>query len=431
MKLFFLLIGDITLFFLSLFFTLSIRYSDRALDAFMEHLPAFVVMFLIYEVVLFSAGFWDKRFTPTSSRVFNTLLPVQAISMFLMASVFYAFPVYHVTPKTNLLLFSVILFGFMYLWRVFGTRILTLKYLPVLMIGKDEFLEGRFKTKNLWGIRISDKVTKLEGLNNIKEILDKNKLDTVIVDIDSYPRIDVLYRLIFENINIIDAKTLKEEIRQKVDLTRIDQLWFIQNTKSKEELWASASRRLIDMMLSLPLLLIYFLIYPVLAYLIKKDGGPALFEMERVGLGGKIFTIKKFRSMTPDLEGEQKNIDHKKEVTKIGEFIRKSSLDEFPQVLSILKGDMSFVGPRPEIPELVEKYEKEIKHYSMRHMVKPGLSGWAQIKQKAAPHHTQDSDLTAEKLSYDLYYIKNHSVFLYVKICLKTLSYLFNRTNQG
>lgn len=431
MKLFFLLLGDLALFFTSLFLTLSIRYSDRIGDAFTEHLPAFCVMFLIYEVILFSAGFWDKRFTPTSSKVFNTLLPAQIIAMFLMATVFYAFPVYHVAPKTNLLIFSIILFAFMYLWRVFGTRLLTLKYLPVLMIGEDKFLERRFESKNLWGIKITQKVSKLEGVSNIKKILEDQKLDTVLVDIDAYPRIDVLYRLIFENINVVDSKTLKEEIQEKIDLTRVDQLWFIQNAKSKEELWASASRRLIDILLALPVLLIYIMAYPVLSYLIKKDGGPVLFEMERVGLGGKIFTIKKFRSMTPDKDGDKKIIDHNKKTTKIGEFMRKTALDEFPQVLSILRGDMSFVGPRPEIPELVEKYDKEIKHYSMRHMVKPGLSGWAQIKQKTAPHHTKDTDLTSEKLSYDLYYIKNHSMFLYVKICLKTLAYLFNRTNQG
>ena len=359
MKLFFLLIGDFALFFLSLFLTLSIRYTDRLQEAFMEHLPAFAVMFLIYEVVLFSAGFWDKRFTPTSSRVFNTLLPAQVIAMFLMASVFYAFPVYHIAPKTNLLIFSIILFAFMYVWRVLGTRILTLKYLPVLMIGEDKFLEKRFKDKNLWGIKIKSKVSKLEGISNIKERLKEEKLDTVLVDIDAYPRIDVLYRLIFENINVLDIKTLKEEIQEKVDLTRVDQLWFIQNAKSKEELWASASRRLVDILLAIPVLMGYLFLYPILSYLIKKDGGPTLFEMERVGLGGKIFTIKKFRSMTPDKEGEVKLVDHDKKVTRVGEFIRKTSIDEFPQVLSILKGDMSFVGPRPEVPELVKKYEEK------------------------------------------------------------------------
>jgi lipopolysaccharide/colanic/teichoic acid biosynthesis glycosyltransferase len=111
--------------------------------------------------------------------------------------------------------------------------------------------------------------------------------------------------------------------------------------------------------------------------------------------------------------------------------MRKTALDELPQVMSVIKGDMSFIGPRPEIPSLVEKYEKEIEHYQIRHLVKPGLSGWAQVMQKQAPHHSADVELTREKLAYDLFYIKNHSPFLYIIIVLKTIKSLMNRTNHG
>ena len=135
--------------------------------------------------------------------------------------------------------------------------------------------------------------------------------------------------------------------------------------------------------------------------------------------------------MSPDPEGDKQLVGHTKEVTKIGAFMRKTGLDELPQVMSIIKGDMSFIGPRPEIPSLVEEYTEQIEHYMIRYLVKPGLSGWAQVMQKSAPHHTADVDLTREKLAYDLYYIKNHSAFLYFIIVLKTIKSVLNRTNHG
>jgi len=114
----------------------------------------------------------------------------------------------------------------------------------------------------------------------------------------------------------------------------------------------------------------------------------------------------------------------KNEITRVGAFLRKSRIDELPQLWGVLRGDISLIGPRPELPSLVKQYEKEIPYYNVRHLIKPGLSGWAQIYHDAHPHHNLDTLETARKLSYDLYYIKNRSFLLDIKIALRTLKIL-------
>ena len=155
-------------------------------------------------------------------------------------------------------------------------------------------------------------------------------------------------------------------------------------------------KRFFDLVLAVPVLIIYGLLLPVLSYWVRKDGGDTFFEMQRVGMKGEIFTIRKFRSMTPDLGEDKQLVGHSKEVTKIWGIHAQDGLDELPQVMSVIQGNMSFIGPRPEIPSLVEKYEKEIEHYQIRHLVKPGLSGWAQVMQTNAPIILQTLSLHAK-----------------------------------
>jgi lipopolysaccharide/colanic/teichoic acid biosynthesis glycosyltransferase len=158
----------------------------------------------------------------------------------------------------------------------------------------------------------------------------------------------------------------------------------------------------------------------VIAGLIKLDsGGPVFFTQERVGADGKIFTLFKFRSMYMNAEEATGPVfagEHDTRVTRVGRRLRATRLDELPQLLNVLKGDMSFVGPRPERPYFVEQFAKEIPYYSQRLRVKPGITGWAQV------NYTYCATLedTVEKLCLDLYYIKNMSLLLDLLIMLKT-----------
>ena len=155
-----------------------------------------------------------------------------------------------------------------------------------------------------------------------------------------------------------------------------------------------------------------------------EDRGPLFVVQERVGKGGTLFTLYKFRTMTGNDSGQYQNGKTKLRVTHVGNFLRKSRIDELPQLWSLLVGEQSWVGPRPELPALVTDYLKTIPNYDLRHLVLPGLSGWAQIYHQAHPHHQADVTETARKLSYDLYYIKHRSLILDIDITLKTLKAL-------
>ena len=161
-------------------------------------------------------------------------------------------------------------------------------------------------------------------------------------------------------------------------------------------------------------------IMAITAILIKLENpGPAMFIQERVGQGGKLFRIYKFRSMTIKEAGAEDKFAtaEKARVTKVGKFIRKFRIDELPQFFNVLKGEMALIGPRPEQDSFVKQFEQEIPFYGYRHMVKPGISGWAQVVQGYA----DDTESTSEKLAHDLYYIKNLSFWLDINIVFKTI----------
>jgi lipopolysaccharide/colanic/teichoic acid biosynthesis glycosyltransferase len=154
--------------------------------------------------------------------------------------------------------------------------------------------------------------------------------------------------------------------------------------------------------------------------LLRLSGSPAFITNERVGKGGTVFKMFKLRTMLYNDRGDEK-LRAKNRVTALGKFLRKSRIDELPQLWNILAGDVSFIGPRPELPTLVAVYEAEIPYYQVRHLIQPGLSGWAQIRDYDAPKGGPDVERTKVKLSYDLYYLKRRSFGLDLSITLKTL----------
>ena len=149
-------------------------------------------------------------------------------------------------------------------------------------------------------------------------------------------------------------------------------------------------------------------------------GAPVLFSQERVGLHGKTFRVLKFRSMTVDAEGDGKArwaTKNDSRVTRVGNFIRRTRIDELPQLLNVMAGDMAFIGPRPERPEFVRQLAETIPYFNARHCVKPGITGWAQL---CYPYGASEID-ARQKLQFDLYYVKNHSLFLDFMIALNTV----------
>jgi len=172
------------------------------------------------------------------------------------------------------------------------------------------------------------------------------------------------------------------------------------------------------------LLALTFPLWPVIALAIKwESSGPIFYSQERIGANGKLFRLTKFRSMINNAEigrpvWAQKNDPR---VTRMGNILRRTHLDELPQMINIIKGDLSLVGPRPERMEFVKELEKQIPHYNIRHIIKPGFTGWAQVNF----HYARTPMDTYEKFQYDLYYLKNRSLILDFSILLKTINLIF------
>ncbi|MDA8413295.1 MAG: TIGR03013 family PEP-CTERM/XrtA system glycosyltransferase [Desulfobacteraceae bacterium] len=242
-----------------------------------------------------------------------------------------------------------------------------------------------------------------------------------------FPLRDVL-RCKLNSIQIMDAPALYERVQDKLMLESITPSWFIFSDGFRRTSIFSFFKRAVDIVLSITGLLLTLPFIPLIALAIKLDSsGPVLFRQVRIGNKEHQFLLYKFRSMRLDAEqlsGAVWAQENDPRVTMLGRFLRNSRIDEIPQLINVLKGDMSFVGPRPERPEFVEKLKQIIPYYSKRHFIRPGLTGWAQVRY---PYGASVED-AVEKLRYDLCYIKNIGPFLDTLIFFETIKVvLFGR----
>jgi sugar transferase (PEP-CTERM system associated) len=215
--------------------------------------------------------------------------------------------------------------------------------------------------------------------------------------------------------------TVYEQYTGKIAVENLRPSWLIFSEGFKKTRLQSAVKRLVDIALAVTGLVLGAPFFVLTALLVKATSpGPVLYRQQRVGQHGREFTIYKFRSMRADAEAASGAVwaqQNDARVTPVGKFLRKSRLDELPQLWNILRGDMSFVGPRPERPEFVRQLTEQIPYYGQRHVVRPGLTGWAQVKY---PYGSTVED-ALEKLQYELFYIKHMSVGFDVFIVLKTV----------
>jgi sugar transferase (PEP-CTERM system associated) len=230
-----------------------------------------------------------------------------------------------------------------------------------------------------------------------------------------------LLRIKTAGVHVNDFSSFIERETGRVDLDTVNPSWLIfSDGFSSGRAVSSFAKRMFDIGASALLLLLALPLIALFAVLVKLDSkGPAFFRQTRVGLYGESFDVVKLRSMRNDAEagGAQWASQNDPRVTRIGSFIRKVRIDELPQAWSVLKGEMSFVGPRPERPEFVADLEEQLPYYAERHMVKPGITGWAQVNY---PYGASIED-SRHKLEYDLYYAKNYTPFLDFLIILQTL----------
>jgi len=251
----------------------------------------------------------------------------------------------------------------------------------------------------------------------------KNDIDEVVVAVDDRRGlpVDELLDCKMSGFDVIEVSSFFEKETYKIQLDTVHPSWLMFSDGFSVNHLATLVKRLFDLLASSLVFLIAWPFIVLTALAVWMEGRfkePILYSQHRVGQNWKLFKVYKFRSMRVDAEknGAQWAQQNDPRVTKVGAFIRKTRLDEFPQLWNVLKGDMSFVGPRPERPEFVEDLAKNIPYYSERHRVKPGITGWAQM---CYAYGSSQED-AIQKLQYDLYYVKNYSLFLDLIILIQT-----------
>ena len=263
--------------------------------------------------------------------------------------------------------------------------------------------------------------------DEMEKIIKENKVDLLVIVKDmqspSFKKyLKRLFELKVNGLKVLSYEIFNEEIQKKIDASKIDEEWLLQSNGFDilNDGMQKNMKRGADLVIASTLMILLSPVALIAAILIKLESkGPIIFKQVRIGENMVPFKVYKFRSMKiHDPKKYSKYAqDNDNRVTKIGNFMRKTRIDELPQLFCILKGTMSFVGPRPEWDILAKEYEKQIPYYNLRHMIKPGLTGWAQVMY---PYGENIED-TKRKLEYDLYYLKHQDLILDVLIILKTV----------
>lgn len=438
-----LFLGDLIAFFLALFLVLFFRLREVPnVGIFFDHIASFSIILVLWFVVFFIAGLYEKHTLIIRSKIPTVILYAQLVNSGIAVLFFYLIPFFGIAPKTNLFLYVVISFCLILIWRIRGTSILTFhgRENAILIARGDEAreLENEVNNNPRYGLRFVSSIDpKSVEIPNLREEIRKqifsNNIQIVVADFGD-PKIETilpsLYELIFSKVRFFDMNKVYEDIFDRIPMSLVQYNWFIENVSGSVNKIYDLIKRFIDVAVAIVAGIISLVFYPLTIAAIKlEDGGPTFIIQERIGKNGRTVKIFKFRSMTTNDQGEY-STDAAKDnlVTKVGSFLRKSRIDELPQLWNVLRGDLSLIGPRPELPALADHYEKEIPYYNVRHLIKPGLSGWAQLYQRLPPKGAVALNETNLKLSYDLYYIKNRSLMLDLKIILKTIKTLLSRS---
>lgn len=438
-----LIIGDIIVFNLALWLTLLVRYFELpTIERLAQHVPPFLTITAVWLGFFFILGLYDKHTNLLKKLLVNRILTAQIINVVVAGALFFVLP-FGITPKTNLIIYLVISILLLSLWRLRAVPLLSPKqrHKAVLIADGPEAIElvdeiNNNDRYNYYFIRIVDEQT----LSNTEDfeakilsLMEREKIELIVAD----PRGDsiksflpVLFDLSFLKFEFtfLDFNRLYEDTFDRVPVTMLQYEWFITNISQSKKTTYDLVKRSIDILGALVLMVPTILLFPFVAAAIKlEDKGPLLYHPTRVGQFNHPITIYKFRTKN-GADAGQAALSSTLVDTKVGLWLRRLRIDELPQLVNVLRGDLSFIGPRPEMPALAEVYAREIPYYNARHLMKPGLSGWAQINNFDVPRGGVDVARTTTKLSYDLFYLERRSFLLDLQIAFKTIAAIIMRT---
>ncbi|MFA6995451.1 MAG: exopolysaccharide biosynthesis polyprenyl glycosylphosphotransferase [Patescibacteria group bacterium] len=433
-KKFILFLGDLTGLHLALLLTLIIRY-PQALWAnnWQNHWFNFLPVFIIWLLILYINDLYNLNLKVASRQFLGRLSNTTIVSSLLAIIYFYLKVSSTITPKTNLAIFSVIFLVIFFIFRAAFQAIIHSSKLKenLALIGfnaKTEKLLAELQNNPGAGYQTALIFKSEEEIASLVENIKNKNIHTIVVCDDfglGADLSDTLFNCLAYNINFFNYPDFYELITGKIPVEAIDQNWFLKNLQEGQKNYFNFIKQLLDFLLALIILIISLPVWPLIAGIIKLTSrGSVFFRQARSGKNEKIFNILKFRTMREENNDRSLTLEGDKRITRFGSFLRRTRLDEIPQVLNILKGEMSFIGPRPERPEIIAELEKQIPFYKTRLLIKPGLTGWDQI---SGHYHSPSLEDSLEKLQYDLYYLRHRSIYLDISITLKTLATMMSR----
>jgi len=419
----FIFIPDVLILYASLWLAVLIRYPNGlSSEAWGAHLSAFTVLHVLWILVFFIHGLFEAPAFRRYTTVISGLVSAMTVNGLLAVLYFYLQPNLILTPRRFLILDLGLVLGLILVWHLivkyFLKNTLTQSVYLFSFNKELEDLEKEIQNHSYMGFRV---------LGHLDEAalkkLQPSKEAGIILPGNLQTRPEVLqqfYEFRKAGVNFYDHRSFYERLLRKIYLSQINELWFLENINYQEKRFYTLLKRSVDLVLGSLGFIVFVASYPLIALLIKLfSKGPVLFVQERVGKNGKLFKVYKYRTMSGGATNTWTSVNDPR-ITTFGRFLRKSRLDEIPQFLNLVLGNMSLVGPRPEQSHIVENLKKEIAFYDERHLVKPGITGWAQLNIYAST-----VEETRLKLQYDLYYIKHRSILFDLEIILKTIYYIF------
>lgn len=446
---FLLFVGDIAAFALSLYLTLWLRYGVAPSALTLEpYLAPFAFLFIIWALVFYGSGLYSKRLALFPSRQPDALLKTQIANIIFAAIFFFLIPAFGIAPKTILALYLVVSLILISLWRLALYPRFTRpgRRDRVLLIAEGEEaqeLRAEVNGNPRYGIEFvgAPSLEDLATPEALSRLIRREHAVALIVENGYASEKNILPSIyhvarIERQCQFATFEDMYEEVFDRIPLSRLEHAWFLENVASTDPLLYRVAKRLFDIAGGLCMGLITIVAVPFVFVANLFEGmGPLFIAQERFGRYGALVTSYKFRSMrfnkaaSGEWTIEEK---HDNPVTKVGNFLRRTSLDEFPQFMNVLRGEISLIGPRNDILGLGKRLAEALPYYEARYLVKPGITGWAQINQQYEPGNVSPQSIkeTKVRLAYDFYYLKHRSLGLDIMIALKTFKRMFFRVSS-
>jgi lipopolysaccharide/colanic/teichoic acid biosynthesis glycosyltransferase len=449
--------GDLVVFIVALWATLFVRYvTIPDFATFLFQVDLYSPIFIVWILLFYMAGLYSKRVILFKNELWGVILRTQLLNIVLAALYFFLIPQLGMAPKTILVLYLFISLGGIFLWRMFLFAHVTLPSSrdKAVLIGSGsevEELRAEVNSNPRYGIEFLASFSPEELRTNFAEYTKEfQRMGVTMLVVDTEhdalrPLLPKIYELAFISPTylFVNLYEMYEEVFDRVPLSLLQYDWFLNNVSTSASNFYKIGKRAIDVLGGIAMLFVMLVAMPFVFLALRMEGsGPLFITQERFGINGTRVKTYKFRSMRYNDAGEWMNNSeqatdserrHRENyVTRVGGFLRITSLDEFPQCINVLKGDLSLIGPRNDMVPLGVRLGDAISYYSIRYIVKPGITGWAQINQQYEQGNIspQSIDETKTRLAYDFYYIKNRSFALDIVIALKTFKRMLFRVSS-